>query len=415
VNGSDSLDYAATSERLLELNLAKQVAANSPEVALSLARQSLAKGLQPDILNVLRQLNRKHPEQGATLYSEIVAKLKRVDMARHWDEFYFAQNLMGSVPPPATDDSAFRELIQMFANLATANRCDDKMTNEDERRYFCSQVRSLLNSARTGERPMYRDDSSWYEELNEVAARGNIDDILSLTTKYPRFAPSIHWRAVQEIMASGDVERARKFANESADPAIRRSLQELIDNTEQASSEFRQRIKNLQATLDSIPQVEAKISLLLEAAKAIGPSDQKQALKLIDQAAGLVDNMRPGKNQLDFQMGIALAYCREKDGRGIAMMDSLVPKLNELISAAAKLDGYENNHLRDGEWNMSNEGALGWLLTGLAQKAPYFAWCDFDRAVSITGQFERPEIRLMAQVKLAEGILAGRPKPLRIY
>jgi hypothetical protein len=96
-------------------------------------------------------------------------------------------------------------------------------------------------------------------------------------------------------------------------------------------------------------------------------------------------------------------------------MESLVPKLNELVNAAAKLDGYESNHLRDGEWNMSNEGMLGSLLTGLAQKAPYFAWCDFDRAVSVTGQFERPEIRLMAQLKLAQGILAGRPNPLRVY
>ncbi len=66
--------------------------------------------------------------------------------------------------------------------------------------------------------------------------------------------------------------------------------------------------------------------------------------------------------------------------------------------------------LRDGEWNMSNEGTLGRVLTGLAENARYFAWCDFDRALSIAGEFERPEIRLMAEVKLAQGILAGRPK-----
>jgi len=82
-----------------------------------------------------------------------------------------------------------------------------------------------------------------------------------------------------------------------------------------------------------------------------------------------------------------------------------------LVGAAAKLDGYETHHLRDGEWNMSAEGPLGMLFTGLAQSAPYFAWCDFDRAASVAGQFERPELRLMAQVKLAQGILAGRPKP----
>jgi hypothetical protein len=49
---------------------------------------------------------------------------------------------------------------------------------------------------------------------------------------------------------------------------------------------------------------------------------------------------------------------------------------------AAKLDGYDNRYLRDGEWNMTGEGGIGNLLTKLAQNAGYFVWFDFDRAVS---------------------------------
>jgi hypothetical protein len=61
---------------------------------------------------------------------------------------------------------------------------------------------------------------------------------------------------------------------------------------------------------------------------------------------------------------------------------------------------------------MSGEGVIGSLTTGLAHNAGYFAWCDFDRAVSLAAQFERSEIRIMAQLKLAQGILAGPPKRL---
>jgi hypothetical protein len=93
-------------------------------------------------------------------------------------------------------------------------------------------------------------------------------------------------------------------------------------------------------------------------------------------------------------------------------MQSLLPKLNELVDASAKLDGLERRYLRNGEWNMTGEGILGELLTGLAHNAAYFARCDFDRAVSMASQFERPEIRIMAQLKLAQGILAGPAKPL---
>ncbi|MEP6569106.1 MAG: hypothetical protein ABJC10_04970 [Acidobacteriota bacterium] len=48
---------------------------------------------------------------------------------------------------------------------------------------------------------------------------------------------------------------------------------------------------------------------------------------------------------------------------------------------------------------------MGGLLTALAQNAGYFARLDFDSAVTIANQLERPELRLMTEVKIAPGIL----------
>jgi hypothetical protein len=122
--------------------------------------------------------------------------------------------------------------------------------------------------------------------------------------------------------------------------------------------------------------------------------------------------MKPGRPQTEAQLSLAMLYCLEKNDRGFAIMESLVPKLNELVDAAIKLDDYETGYVRDGEWNMSANGTTGVLLTQLAENAGYFAWCDFDRAVNLAAQFDRTEIRLMAQVKLAQAILAGPPKRL---
>jgi hypothetical protein len=126
----------------------------------------------------------------------------------------------------------------------------------------------------------------------------------------------------------------------------------------------------------------------------------------------MVEMLSPGEKQTHFQIQLALGYCLVKDDRGFAIMESLLPKLNELVAAAVKLDGYDTQYLRDGEWNMSAAGSTGNLLTELAGGAGYFAWFDFDRAVSLAGQFDRIEIRMMAQLKLAQGILDGPPKPL---
>jgi hypothetical protein len=122
--------------------------------------------------------------------------------------------------------------------------------------------------------------------------------------------------------------------------------------------------------------------------------------------------MKPGRDQIASQMGLAMVYCYQKSDRGFAIMESLVPKLNEMVEASAKLDGLEVRYLRNGEWNMTGEGILGEILTGLAQNAGYFARCDFDRAVNLASQFDRTEIRIMAQLKLAQGVLAGPPKRL---
>jgi len=108
---------------------------------------------------------------------------------------------------------------------------------------------------------------------------------------------------------------------------------------------------------------------------------------------------------------LAMVYCLEKNDRGFEIMEAMMPKLNELIAATAKLDNYDNHSLRNDEWNMSNQGVAGELLTVMAQNAGYFAWSDLDRALGLAAQFERPEIRLMAQLKLAQGILAGPPAP----
>ena len=104
---------------------------------------------------------------------------------------------------------------------------------------------------------------------------------------------------------------------------------------------------------------------------------------------------------------------RWKSDRCSTMMEPVIRKLNELVSAATKLNGFDNSYLRNGEWNMTAAGGVGSLLTGLAQNAVYFGLYDFDRAIALSLQFERREIRMMAQLKLAQGLLDGPPrKPL---
>ena len=207
---------------------------------------------------------------------------------------------------------------------------------------------------------------------------------------------------------SGEVARARQIASDFPEELGRREMLAQLDRDQIWRTVSADKLAAIQQELSRLPSNEERIQFLLYLASQIGANDRKAALGLLNQAGQIVDSSKPGKMQLEGQIGLAMLYCSLKSDRGFAIMESLMPRLNELVAAATALDGFENNYLRDGEWNMTGEGVLGELLTVLAQNAGYFAGMDFDRSVTLANQFERPELRLMAELKLAQSVLANQ-------
>jgi hypothetical protein len=419
-------EQAKAGELALETELAKQVAASSPELALQLARKVLARGLSDDLYSIVRQLNRKHKTQAAALYKDIVQKLSEVDLAKDWNARNFAVGFASSFGPPEIDEANFSDLVNLFVKAAVANGCHRAMDEEDDRADVCRSLGPAValiekvNPSRAAQLERWRGGghysywrSSPYVELDETAAESTIEDILALTAKYPQMADEIRWRAFRKALYDGDLEAAQKIANENnARPEQQKQMLAELGKSKEQTTINEEKLAEVQRYLGEIKRTEQQVLFLASVADQIGHNDPKAALKLLNQASRMVDAMKPGKDQIAARMGLAMVYCYQKSDRGFAIMESLVPKLNELVEASAKLDGLERRYLRDGEWNMTGEGTLGELLTALAQNAGYFARCDFDRAVSLSSQFERTEIRIMAQLKLAQGVLSGPSKRL---
>jgi hypothetical protein len=419
----------AQMERELELRLANQIAAESPEVAVKIARKMLSRGFSYELQPLLRLLNKKHKEQALIVYKDIVAKLSDSDLSQDSTAFSFALGLARTFKPPVADVSTYRELINVLIASALANGCGNKTSAEDEKGWFCSQLGSFLPEMQSVDptraaklkqwAPEDEPESPWpsdtyaelQAELDDLPEDASVDQILALIPKYRQMTQLIYLRAMGQAMMQGDTERARRIATDyEADPEARRYILSQIEAAEKRASVNEDSLPEIQARLAEIPGGQERAIILMGFARQIGTKDRKTALKLLDQAREIVEAMKPGRDQTEAQVSLAAMYCLEHSNRGLAIIESLMPKLNELVAAAVKLDSYENHYLRDGEWNMSSEGNVGKLLTGMAQNAGYFAWCDFDRAVSAAAQFERPELRLMAQLKLAQSILAGPPK-----
>ena len=418
-------ESARAAEQQLEAQLAKQAANSSPDLALQLGRKVLAHGLSDELSNIFRRLNRKHKEHATALYKDIVQKIGESDLGNDWSATSFAVNFATAFVPPEIDEANYSELINVFTKVAVASGSNRKTVQADvEREETCSRLVPVMsviaksNPSRGAQFARWHADEEYsygqpaqYAELQDAASDGSVEDVLALIKKYPDMDDEIRWRAYFKAREEGDVELARKIASEVRQPEYKQRM--LADLGEQNDTPVKDDNSiDLEKYLAEIKQPERKAIFLAAVANQIGAKDRKTALKLLNQASQIVDAMKPGKAQLESQLGLAMIYCYLKNDRGFSIMQSLVPKLNELVEASAKLDGVERRYLSNGEWNMTGEGVLGELLTGLANNASFFAHCDFDRAVSLASQFERPEIRIMAQLKLAQGILAGPVKPL---
>lgn len=409
-------------EQTLELRLARQIAADNPDVALKLGRQSLKQSLNSDVLRVLNRLNRKHKEQAAVLYKEIVDKLPDADIADAWNNRQFVQALVRSYEPPDVDASTYRELIGLIVTMALDRGCGKKPSEEEEEgAEFCRWAATVLANAEKYDSRIARFKpwssegmEGWnfafvYEEAQELLQQRAYDEVEALAAKHPPARDGLYQQAIFSALASGDTDRMRELIDRFAgnDPGKRQWLTDQAEVHAKRNTVTEEKLAEIQSRLETIQEGRTRVLYLLGLASQVGPIDQKVGVRLLDQARELIETLNPGKEQTLARLGLALVYCQLKNDRGFAIMESLLPKLNELVEVAVKLDGYDTSYLRDGEWNMSANGSVGEILTMLSEQAGAFAWSDFDRAVTLASQFERPEIRLMAHLKLAQSILAG--------
>lgn len=406
-------------ERAIALRLANQVVAANPDIALKLGRVALAHGFSDEILTLLRPLLRKHRKQGVTLHNEIIGKLRKTKLTEDYRLVYFIQNL-ARITPPLADEATQREFTNFLIAATRAMKCGEEDAEHSESFYYCNQLAPLMGRGAKLEHLVSDSEAQpsndVYAEIDEFVQAGDFDALFQLAEKYPLLKPTISWRAFHLARSNGDLERGEKIAAAYVGlPEDKQRMIEMIERAKDAATLSEAELQEIQRQVATLTDLRQREIYLIDTAIRVGTNNRALALKLLDQLTEMVEAQKHGSERTQRLMGVAVFYCMEKSDRGFTMMESQLPKLNELIEAAVKLDGFDTRYIRDGEWNMSASGKLGELLNWLSSNAAYFAWCDFDRAVNLAAQFERSEIRMMAQLKLAQSVVAGPPKRFRIY
>ena len=409
-------------EANLEVTLANVIAPKDPAAALKLARSSLSRGISWNVIAFLNPLYQKDASQ--SFYQEIVAKIKDENIGRSPDLANNAWNLLNSFQPPQADEDTYRDLLNStLGYVLSANReTQTGMTMAQNFYYQLERIKPLVEKYTPARAAELRDWSrgvertldpqmKMYQDLRKVSENGTVDDMLALAAKYPpEFQNLLYQSAAWKALNNGDAAKAKEIIEMVPDPVQRRQMLEQLENQAANALEGNNKIVEARRLADKAKTIDRKIEILIRTAGELTASgDKKGSLDLLNEAKALVASTPQSAAQMNAQLRLAQAFIKADSDQSFALLQPLVMKVNELVSAAVLLDGIDFQYLKDGEWQMPGTGNLGGLVYSLDQAVATLAQTDFDHARTLAEQIERPEMRVLMEIDLAQTALGIKP------
>ena len=427
-------------ELMLEAHLAQQIAARDPQQALRLAEEILSRGLSSNLMSVLDQLRRRDPEGAARLTASIVKKLRTANFATDYEATSIANFLLvstrqpenvsapngqttvaASLPDPrrlGLDEAARRELVTALVNAATGNAQQPGQSGNlggllstvrqlmpEVERYAPAQAASVRRQMANFERRGELSADIPYRSLMDT---GTTDALVEAAAKAtPEMRQQLYRTAAWKAFNEGNVERARQLINSNIEGSQYRD--QLLKELDQqlfwrAASEGN--IEGAQGLLARIKSPDERVGMLLQLAQVLsGKGNGAAAVSFLDEAWNLIGGRAKGQAQFSMQLQLAHAYAPHAPARSFEIIEAGVAQLNELVAAAAIIEGFGQEAFAQDEL----KGQEGYLWTSLSTQCgetlAALAPVDFDRARSVADRFQRPELRLPARLAVVRGIL----------
>jgi hypothetical protein len=430
-----------------ELSLASQIATTEPKQALQIAEESLEKGLSHELIGLYFKLKPKEGEAAEKLLSGIMKMLKSTDLAEDPMSAGFAFALLqaafhpesqgsneagsrtaANTAKPVMDERTMRELIDLLTVAALREKADSQDSeddNEDEEypmllMQFQAVMGDLekyaparavaLKKKMSDLKIRIRPENKALQELEEVVSSGDVEAIVKAAAKTPEeFRDQLYHHAVMKALEEGDTDRARQIINEHIPEPQRATM--LVDVEQRAILREAERGKLGEAkTLLSHIPLEGRAALLVQAAAAVmGKGDNKVVIELLEEARSLFGAQAANSVELQTFLEIARTYAKVEPVRSFEIIESIVDQFNTLIAAAAILDGFEYwRYFREGELMAQAGGVMLSLVFQCAKDATDLARTDFDRAKAVADRFQRAEVRLIARLYVAQGVLSAK-------
>ncbi len=464
----------ANSEENLEQLLLGRIAAVDPKLAAQNAEQMMEKGQFPrSLTEVISQLNKQDPEAATKLADRTVKRIQGANILTNNEATVLAQSLLGggvrqpanpsttngTTPAPTSGRRAVLEQAAYVDLLSTVIDAALKATPNNQRTPTLTRGRATPGGPTTGGRPqsvtspenqneqqnarrllsglqqvlanidlyLPTKAASVRQKLTEMGIlsprmsqsallvtdpRMTVDSIVQAAlTAPPQMQSRLYQQAAFRALEEGNIDRARQIATNNLPANMRDSLTRYIDYREIANKGDATRFDELRQTVAGLQTDGEKINLLIQLANDAQKNNPKMAIQLLEEARQITNRRATSYDHFEQQFRVARAFSGIDPARSFEVLDPSISQLNELLAAAAVLNGFEINVFRDGEMTMLGGGGLTSMVQRVGQELSVLALNDFERAETLAGRFQMTEPRIITKLAIVQGLLNPRTQP----
>ena len=464
--------FAPPSQNALEQSLLATIAATDPKVAYQKATESLDKGEYPSALNrVLAQLLSKDEDAFKKLSDKALSKLNSDALVANRNAGNLAIGLLNSGPRPAStststvsdtktsnsqrgqtpvlSESAFHDLMDnavtaalTVTSLGTGNNNfpggrqmrgpaqnqqnppDDAQVRQNNARMMLLALQPMLPQI---DQYLPERASALRQKLTELGAENNANLnfgnqmrtamqqgtsdslVAAASTAPPQIQPRLYQQAAQKAVDEGNPDRALQIASEHLDESGRKSIMQAVDFKRMITSVSPEKLNEIKQKLAALPSDSDRVKYLIDLSTATQKDNPKLALRFLDDARNLVNKRAASYKEFEDQIRVADAFASVDSKRSFEIMETGIAQLNELLSAAAVLNGFEVEIFKEGELSLKSDSDLIGMVARYGEELASLSKVDFEHARMTADKFQLVEPRLNAKLSIVQSILGTQP------
>ncbi len=412
---AESKQYALN-ETNFEQSLISRLSDQNPQRSLKLFRESLAKGVTYEAMNLLEKLKTKDLELANQLAAEVASKLLATDFEKDENAPNLVAAFVGEYGKKPEPDQKTIKVDEKVLRDLTAKYIKNLLKSEDSgyeaeyilpmaEKYAPESLAALRQKKAKYDKDNKREEYDAYSKLLE--GNPSPEKLLSEADKFPDdLKTQIYYAAAEKNAQNGNVDAAKKIIAARLPENDRENYLTQIDYTVIQQALTAEKYDEAAGLIGQIPNESQRFYFFIQLATTIyqkNPAENKRrALSVVEQARAMIPQPPETLEDISLLMQTATTIAEMDAEQAFPILENLTYQLNEYIEASAVIGKYRaDGTMRKGEMLVNSYGSINGLNTmteilGILRKK------DFARTTAYVSSFQRPEVRVILEMQLIE-------------